>query len=398
MARLSKRLIEAYYGRLPERSYYVGCSEGGREGMMVAQRFPQLFDGILACAPGLHLPQAALAAVSDAQAFAAVAREAKLTDANGRPHLNRTFTDEDLLLVNDAILAACDRLDGLADGIVDGFTACTTSLVAPKLDTVTCMGLKTTSCLSVAQVNAVKKVHEAAMTADGRRIYSSRAWDAGVGGKVGTMYNQGWRIWKIGAFDSQMNTALNVTLAPLSLAAIFMTPPIPLATTGGNQVAFGLSLDLRRALDALAASSPLFADSSLSFMKADETNLSEFRAHGGKLIVVHGVSDPAFSIVDIIDWWNQVNAFTTGRAAEFVRLFAVPGMNHCVGGPATDQFNAFAALVDWVEKGLAPQRIIATARASTPWPGRTRPLCPYPTQARYVGAGSIEDASNFVCK
>jgi feruloyl esterase len=133
-------------------------------------------------------------------------------------------------------------------------------------------------------------------------------------------------------------------------------------------------------------------------MKADSTDLSKFRQRGSKLVIVHGVSDPVFSILDTVEWWNQVNASNGGRAAEFVRMFAVPGMNHCAGGPSTDQFDAFGALVNWVEKGVAPDRIVATARMSTPWPGRTRPLCPYPKVAHYKGAGSIEDAENFVCQ
>ena len=115
------------------------------------------------------------------------------------------------------------------------------------------------------------------------------------------------------------------------------------------------------------------------------------------MLIVHGVSDPVFSIKDTMNWWTEVNRVNTGRAEEFVRLFAVPGMNHCAGGPATDQFDAFTSLVNWVEKKAAPDRIIATAGNGSPWPGRTRPLCPYPKQARYKGSGSIEDAANFIC-
>jgi Tannase and feruloyl esterase len=100
---------------------------------------------------------------------------------------------------------------------------------------------------------------------------------------------------------------------------------------------------------------------------------------------------------DTINWWTDVNRLNNGAADQFVRLFAVPGMNHCAGGPATDQFDAFTALVNWVEKAMAPDRITATAGNATPWPGRTRPLCPFPKQSRYKGTGSIEDANNFVC-
>jgi feruloyl esterase len=148
----------------------------------------------------------------------------------------------------------------------------------------------------------------------------------------------------------------------------------------------------------VTAASGLFRESAVDFMRADATDLSAFRDRGGKLIIVHGTADPRYSIADTVDWWNALNKVEGDRAPQFARVFAVAGMNHCGGGPSTDQFNAFAALVEWVEKGTAPDQIVATARATTPWPGRTRPLCPYPQQARYSASGSIEEASSFVCR
>lgn len=398
VTRLAKALIERYYGQAPRRSYYVGCSEGGREGMMMAQRFPQHFDGVLSCAPGFRLPQAALAAVANAQIFAAVAREAKLFDPNGRPFLNRTFSDSDLALVTSAVLDGCDGLDGLTDGLIDDFPSCTTAVVEPRLRARVCRGAKDDSCLSAAQVDALVRVFSPTVTSSGETVYATRIWDAGIGGRLGQGYNQGWRVWKIGAFTAETNTALDVTLSSTATAAIFMTPPVAVATTGGDHVAAGLGLDIDRAFRALGATAPPYTQSALEFMKADSTDLSAFRARGGKLLLVHGVSDPVFSIVDTIDWWRALDAASGGTAAAFARLFAVPGMNHCAGGPATDRFDAFSALVDWVEKGIAPERIVATAGPAAPWPGRTRPLCVYPRQARYSGSGSIEEAANFVCR
>jgi feruloyl esterase len=116
------------------------------------------------------------------------------------------------------------------------------------------------------------------------------------------------------------------------------------------------------------------------------------------MIVPHGVSDPVFSINDTVAWYREVDQLNGGQAAEFVRVFAVPGMAHCGGGPSTDHYNAFDALVDWVEKGTAPERIVATAGPASPWPRRTRPLCPYPKQAKHDGKGSIEDAASFRCE
>ena len=116
------------------------------------------------------------------------------------------------------------------------------------------------------------------------------------------------------------------------------------------------------------------------------------------MIVFQGASDPVFSLNDTLAWYREVDKLNGGTAANFVRVFPVPGMAHCGGGPATDEFDAFGALVNWVERGVAPDRILAKAGTASPWPGRTRPLCPYPQAARYGGSGSIEDAANFVCR
>ncbi len=398
VARLSKEIIARYYGRPAERSYFAGCSEGGREGMMLSQRFPNHFDGILACSPGFNLPRAAVAEAWDSQAFADVARANDLRDANNQPHLNKAFTDQDLLLVSNAVLSACDGLDGTADGMVQSFTACTTAAVAPKLSAITCAGAKTESCLSSAQIAALKKVFGGARTSRGEAAYARWAWDAGIGGKVGDVYNQGWRIWKLGPYGAPANGAINLTLGASALPSIFVTPPVAVAMAGGGAAAYSLSFDVESYHRALTNAAGPFRQSSLEFMKANSTNLTAFKGHGGKLLIAHGVSDPAFSILDTIDWWNVLNRANGGRAAEFARVFAVPGMNHCAGGPSTDQFDAFGALVAWVEKGMAPDRIVATARPGTPWPGRTRPLCSYPKQARYKGTGNMEDADSFVCQ
>jgi feruloyl esterase len=141
-----------------------------------------------------------------------------------------------------------------------------------------------------------------------------------------------------------------------------------------------------------------FDESAWEFMMASATDLSRFARHGGRLVIVHGVSDPVFSINDTIAWWKDVDAVMDGRAADVVRLFAVPGMAHCGTGPCTDRFDAFQSLVRWVEHGAPPDRIVATARETTPWPNRSRPLCAFPKQARYRGAGSIEEAASFECR
>jgi hypothetical protein len=388
----AKALIRDYYGKAPERSYFVGCSEGGREAMMMSQRFPTYFDGILACAPGFNLPKAAVFGHAwDAQALAEVAKASGIYDKFGEPFLNKTFTDEDLELAANAVLAACDELDGLKDGIIDNLTGCTTAAVTPKLSALRCSGPKRSTCLSSAQLSALEKIMAGPKNSQGDVLYSDWQWDRGIG-------SPGWRVWKMGMYDSPTNSAIIATLGSASVSTLFVTPPAEVASTGAAPLAHLLDIKFERDASKLSAKTGEYTQSVLEFMKADSTDLAPFHNHGGKLVIVHGVSDPVFSFRDTMQWWNEVNRVNNGRAADFVRLFAVPGMNHCAGGPATDQFDAFGAVVNWVEKGTAPETITATASPGTPWPGRTRPLCAYPKQAHYKGTGSIEEAVNFVCQ
>lgn len=399
VTRAAKALIQTYYGRAPQRSYFVGCSEGGREGMVVSQRFPQHFDGVLACAPGFNLHKAALYGHSwDVQSFAEVSAATGIFGRDGQPLLNKTFTDEDLDLASQAILAACDALDDLADGVIDNFRACTAAVVAPKLAAIQCAGPKRVSCLSAAQVTAIQKVYAGAKDAQGNLLYSDWAFDRGIGGKIGNNFNQGWRSWKIGAYDAPQNGAIIATLGSGSVSSLFTTPPTPVASSGPAPVAFLRAVDIPTAAVKLTATSGEYTTPVADFMRANSTDLAAFKNRGAKLVIVQGVSDPVFSINDTIRWWDDLNKVNNGTASDFARMFAVPGMNHCSGGPATDQFDAFSALTAWVEKSTAPAQIVATAGNATPWPGRTRPLCAYPTQARYNGSGSIEDARNFSCR
>jgi hypothetical protein len=398
VATASKAIIARYYGRPAEKSYFAGCSEGGREGMMLSQRYPAQFDGILACSPGLNLPRAAVAEAWDSQAFAEVAKTSGLFDANSQPAVNKTFTDEDLLLVSHAVLEACDAMDGAVDGMVQDFVACTTAAVTPKLSAITCAGAKKDTCVSPAQVAALKKVFDGARTSRREAAYAAWPWDAGISGKVGETYNMGWRIWKLGPYGAPANAAINLTLGASALPSIFVTPPVAVPMLGGGAAAYALAFDVNQYRAALANKGGEFEQSSLEFMKADSTDLAAFKNRGGKLVIVHGVSDPVFSILDTVEWWKALNRASDGHAADFARLFAVPGMNHCAGGPSTDRFDAFGALVDWVENGVAPDDIIATAGPGTPWPGRTRPLCAYPAQARFKGVGNLETADSFVCQ
>jgi hypothetical protein len=145
------------------------------------------------------------------------------------------------------------------------------------------------------------------------------------------------------------------------------------------------------------ATSADFPRSSWDLVGAQSVQLTRFRRHGGRMLVPHGGSDPIFSIRDTIEWWRRLDTEEKGHAADYVRVFPVPGMNHCERGPATGAFDALSAVVQWVEQGKAPDRLEATAGADTPWPGRTRPLCPYPRYARF-NSGNSERAESFVCE
>jgi poly(3-hydroxybutyrate) depolymerase len=398
VTRTAKALVRAYYGRAPERSYYVGCSEGGREGMLMTQKFPDHFDGVLACAPGFNIPKAALAQTWNFQSFAQAARAGGLYDRHGQPFVNKAFSDEDLALVSNAILDACDALDGAKDGMVAGFMECGTPIVRPRLAALICKGPKRANCLKASQVAALERVMGGPRDGQGNAIYSDWAWDAGLGGHgAGEAYYQGWRIWSLGDYEAESTLSITTGLVALSSASL-SNPPVAVKADGPASAEYLLSLDVSDARLLNATSRPLYPQSPNEFIAVASTDLSGFKRRGGKLLIAHGVSDPVFSVKDSIRWWTALNDANNGAAADFSRVFPVPGMNHCAGGPATDQFDAFTALVAWVEKGTAPDQIVAKAGPNTPWPGRTRPLCAYPKIARYKGTGSLEDAASFECR
>lgn len=395
---VAKGIVQSHYGRKPAYSYFVGGSKGGQEAFMAAQRFGGEFDGILAGYPGFRLATAGSAGeMWDNQAFAAVSRQAGAIGADGLPLLNKSFSDGDLALVSNAVLDACDTLDGLKDGMVFAFTRCTTPRVRPMLTRITCTAAKTDTCLSAAQVGALVRVFDGARDRSGRLLYAAWPWDAGIGGQGPGGYFRGWRMWKLGDYDSTVNDGRNVTLAVGTVSAVFTSPPTPVAATPTAQTRYALGLDVTAAEAATHVKWGPFDESGVDFMNAEARDLTPFTRHGGKLLIYHGVSDPVFSINDTINWLDAVDRRAKGRAARFVRLFPVPGLNHGSGGPATDQVEFFAALVAWTERGTAPDSLVATAGAGTNWPERTRLLCAYPKIPQYR-AGDTERAGSFDCR
>ncbi|HYM36521.1 MAG TPA: tannase/feruloyl esterase family alpha/beta hydrolase, partial [Steroidobacteraceae bacterium] len=388
VASVAKHIVQKFYGRSAERNYFVGCSNGGREGMVFAQRFPEQFDGIVAGAPAFAVPKAAIAEAWDTQTFATLAKHMQLADKNGLPDIARTFSPSDLKIVAETIAKVCDADDGVTDGMVQNLFQCTTTRIRPVLESRVCANEKDVTCLSREQADAVVRSLDGPRNSKGESLYSNWPWDVGIA-------DIGWRMWKIGMPGAM--ESINVMLGSPAMSGLFVTPPAMVAATSEANLRYQLEFDFDRDGPKIFATSKDFPRSGWDLAGAQSTDLARFRRHGGKMIVPHGGSDPIFSINDTINWWRKVDATNKGKAADFVRVFAVPGMNHCGGGPATDQFNALTALVDWVEKGRAPERIEAKSGANSPWPGRTRPLCPYPKFARYK-SGDVNKSESFACE
>jgi pimeloyl-ACP methyl ester carboxylesterase len=361
-AELGKRLIERYYGRPARDSYFAGCSNGGREAMMVAQRFPTLFNGIVAGDPGFNLSRAAIAEMWNVKHLESVAPK----DPSGRPILSEALSPADLQLLSRAVLKACDALDGLRDGMINNLTACQ-KVFNPRV--LLCRRGAPGPCLSAAKVKVLEAIFGGPRDAAGRPLYASWPYDAGVSAP-------GWRIWKLGTSRTGIPNALDATLGLEAMRSYFMTPPDSRMTPQ--------TFDFNRALHVTRQTRAI--------NDATGTFFSSFIAHGGKLLIYQGLSDPVFSPNAIIGWYRQLMR-QYGRPQHFARLFLVPGMNHCFGGPATDEFDPLTAIVHWSEDQKPPARMIAHGRA---FPGETRPLCPYPEYARYL-SGNPKSAKSFAC-
>jgi feruloyl esterase len=388
VADAAKAVLASFYGRKPERSYFVGCSKGGQEGMYLAQRHPEAFDGIVAGAPGFSLPRAALAEAWDTQAFASLIEPGKPAAERKAEQLPATFSNAQFARVRSAVLEACDADDGARDGITGNWSACAWERVEPALQKQVCSD--SADCLSNAQVQVIGRVYAGAKDSKGNSLYASWPFDGGIG-------SDGWRVWKIGPPVGGF-PGINVAMGAPALASIFTTPPTPVGAGFADAFRYAQSFDFDRDTPKLYAKGAGFRRSAWDEISARSSDLRKFRARGARMVVPHGVSDPVFSVNDTVAWYREVDRRNGGKAADFVRVFPVPGMAHCSGGPATDRFNAFDALVKWVEQGVAPEQLMAEAGPMSPWPGRSRPICAYPKVARYDGQGSIEDAASFRCE
>jgi predicted esterase len=378
---MAKALVQAAYGRAPDRSYFGGCSNGGRHTLVATSRLAEEYDGFLAGAPGYNLPKAAVSQIWGAQQYAKAATASATT-----PDLSTAFTAAERTMVASRILAKCDALDSAADGIVSDTAACQKAFSLAD-DVPTCSGARDGTCLTAQQKQVVADIFAGARTSTGTAIYNSFPFDPGLAGS-------GWATWEF---------VNSVALDPLAAGVVFSSTP-----------AF-MTSPLTASIDALAAgitaTSATYTVSGMDFMTPPTpSNLSVLKNRGAKVMVYHGVSDPVFSYDDSVAWIKNLASANGGDASNFARLYGVPGMNHCSGGPATDQFDMLTPLVQWVEQGKAPDAVVASARgtgnaggvnAEVPasWTAtRTRPLCAYPKVAKYKGSGSLELADSFTCQ
>ena len=386
MVPVAKSIMKGYYGINPSYSYMLGCSNGGRHGMVAATRYANYFDGILAGDPGFDLPKAALQHAWDVQSF-------QIAD----PDIRKSFSRDDMKLVAAKVVEKCDDLDGVKDGIVADMRHCQSVF---KLSDLQCTGEKDPTCLTANQVKALDRSMAGPKNSSGAQLYSDWSYDGGMGAG-------NWRFWKIeSGVPPWDNYPLIAIMGAGSLACIFTTPPVDIPGDPASLVGFLSHYDFDKDAPKIFATDGIFKESAIKFMTPPDMgdpNLANFKAKGGKLIIYHGQSDGVFSVNDITRWYEKLASNYSGDPSSFVRLFVVPGMNHCSSGPATDEFNGLTALMDWVEAGKAPDQIVATVNPGNQelpadWSKtRTRPLCVWPKIAKYKG-GDKEKAESFRCE
>jgi len=365
----AKAIIQSYYGEAPKHSFFSSCSNGGRQALMEAQRFPEDYDGILAGAPANFWTHLLVANFY----------------SSGIPMLENPanyIPKEKIPAIAKAVIAACDAIDGVKDGIVSNPTDCHFDPAA-----IVCKGAETNECLTQAQAGTLQRIYQGARTVEGKQIYPGYE----PGGEDG---GGGWSAWITGAKPG------------FSAGALFSTGFLRNMVFDNASWNFK-GTQLSSVLDA--------ADTKMAApLNSIEPNLKAFQARGGKLIVYHGWSDAAIPPLNAIHYFDTVqNTLGADTVGSFVRLYMVPGMQHCAGGPGPNAFgqfgvlkagdaqhDVFTSLVDWVESGSAPSAIIA-AKYPNDDPAKpaemTRPLCPYPLTAKYDGSGDYKQAASFTC-
>jgi feruloyl esterase len=392
--RTSKAIIDEIYGKGPDHSYFVSCSTSGRQGMAMSQLFPDYYDGIVAGDPFFMPPAISLSEVNGVQAVKAISP----VDTQGKPEYYLSYTAADTALFTKAVLQACDKLDGLEDGVIDNNAACTdpttgfdpaTFVFTDTNKPLECASGKAADCLSAPQVDAIKKI------ARGPRTSTNQSVTLEDGTTLeGYPYDGGWMA-ATGLPSRNIGTPTtmpgNLTLGAAQIPLFWYTVPEPTF----DPTLFNFDTDVGKIV--ANGNTPVINRS---------TDLGIFKNRGGKIMFYHGQSDGGPPVTYTINYYKDLEARYGGQAATqaFARLYLVPNMGHCSGGPATDQFDFLTPLMNWVEKGQVPQTVVASGTNFTTEPKtRSRPLCTYPQTVRYTGpqpAGTadIAAASNYTCQ
>jgi hypothetical protein len=358
---VAKSIIKAFYGSPPRYSYFAGCSNGGRQGLMEAQRYPDDFNGIASAAPAAHMTRTGASFLKNIQA----------AFPNPSYFEHPLITKANLDLLSAKVLDACDAIDGLRDGIINDPRDCDFNLSSVKSCPADRPG---NDCFTSAQRNAIARIYAPTTDERGQIIYPGQPFG-------GENLAGGWEAWITGS-DPGLMRELHVPNAQ----AMFMTE-------GAKYFIFNdPNWDYSRYHGSFAKDATTWR----TILDADNPDLSRFAAHNGKLLLWHGWADPALNPLATVDYYSKVVA-RDPHAKSYVKLYMLPGVLHCGGGPGPSNAPWLDALTTWVEKGVAPDRLIATNNAS---PGRatmSRPLCPYPARAEYKGSGNPNDAASFVC-
>jgi feruloyl esterase len=340
---MARPLVESYYGEAPHHSYFVGCSTGGREGMIMAQRHPTLFDGIVSGAPAMRTTTSNLALRWISNQYV----QAGVEDPRD------PFTGEEEQLVMSSLMEQCDALDGQADGLIFNRTSCNFDPMQLACSSATAGE----QCLANDKAEALKRAMDGPVTAAGIPVYVSFPYDSGIddtGGLPGLLIAGG-------------------------------SPPV--GPNGASMASQDVDAEVMAAImdnEALGSTATFY-------------NVTSFIGNGGKQIFYHGEADPWFSANDTVRYFEAIDDANAAVASveDYSRLYLVPGMGHCGGGEQTlDSFDLLTPIVEWVENDVPPDSVTATGRTMA---DQSRPLCPYPSYAHFAG-GDAASAESYECR
>ena len=353
----AKKILQSYYDEALQHSYFDGCSTGGRQALISAQRFPDDFDGVVAGAPVLDFSGTMIDYSINQRALGAA-----------------PIAPEKLKLIADAVYRKCDAVDGVTDGVIDDPRRCP---FTPSADLPRCADeADGPSCFTAAQVRTLETIY-GGVKRNGAEFFPGWPVGAEIAAAASGNGQSGWMPWFVAAPNGR---PIQTTFGETFFKNMAFGKPNP----SYDWLTFSVDADVDKIQWAR------------SVLDATDPDLTRFKARGGKIIGYFGWADPALNPLMGVKYYESVTRTLGPSTTDFYRLFMVPGMFHCGGGIGTSTFDAVTPLVEWVEKGVAPESIPAS-RLVDGKAVRTRPLCPYPQVAKYKGSGSIDEAANFTC-